>query len=428
MKKLLTLSLLFFFSLSIHAQTTLAAGDVSFIYYNQPESSFGFVTFVPLEAGTVVYVTTRGADNAGAFQTSEPILSFTVGATDLDAGTILAYLGPTMLILPDGTWAGDTGTFALDLSGDQVFLFQDNSVTPGSSPTIICGLNMASQDKTDACDPTDDLETDSPSSLTPVTFSDNTSGSFLALGSGSGCVDENVYSWYNGTLTFSNITSAKSIITNPDNWGSSASVLPVPTDLINQVDALLMSGLVPVELSSFYALPQDDQVQLYWETATEINNDYFEIERSREDGEFESIVRIDGAGNSFEKNQYQYFDLNAKAGINYYRLKQTDFDGTFEYSDIISVLVNNGNTYVGTFFPNPSLNGQINLDYFAVTDEVLEVEIYDVSGRLVFGEKRDLAVGENTLSFRLNQLASGVFTARLKQGQQQVYRKLIMKK
>ncbi|MEL7122051.1 MAG: T9SS type A sorting domain-containing protein, partial [Bacteroidota bacterium] len=306
-------------------------------------------------------------------------------------------------------------------------LFQDSGMNPGDSPTFITGLNMASQSIIDNCSPSDENQTNSPSSLDPVTFGDD-DGTFLALGLISGgCEDENDYGWYSGTTTFSNLAAAKIAIGDPDNW-SVVEDGSVPNDLANAVNALVnIGGVVPVELMSFTAELYEQKVLLNWKTATEINNDYFEIERSKANGEFEVITTIDGAGTKYSISDYQFVDVDAQSGINYYRLKQTDFDGTFEYSDIISVLVNNGKKYIGEYYPNPAINGHTNLDYFAVVDVALEVEVYDVNGRLVFGEKRNLALGNNLLSFDFNQFTSGVYMVRLVQGQQQVFRKLVLK-
>jgi len=78
-------------------------------------------------------------------------------------------------------------------------------------------------------------------------------------------------------------------------------------------------------------------IELYWVTSNEINNDYFTIEKSNDGINFEIVEIILGAGNSDILLEYSFVDKNPINGISYYRLKQTDFDGKFEYSDIISV-------------------------------------------------------------------------------------------
>lgn len=95
---------------------------------------------------------------------------------------------------------------------------------------------------------------------------------------------------------------------------------------------------LPVELLYFDGrLNKNKKVDLTWATASEINNDYFNIERSQDGKNWETIDRVEGAGNSNQKLNYQTKDSNPYEGVSYYRLKQTDFDGSFEYSNIVSI-------------------------------------------------------------------------------------------
>lgn len=96
-------------------------------------------------------------------------------------------------------------------------------------------------------------------------------------------------------------------------------------------------GALPVELVNFNAIANKKQVDLSWTTASEKNNDRFEIERSEDADSFDFIASIKGAGNSFLTNNYSFTDLYPINGISYYRLKQFDFDGEYSYSPIRSV-------------------------------------------------------------------------------------------
>jgi len=109
-----------------------------------------------------------------------------------------------------------------------------------------------------------------------------------------------------------------------------------------------------VELVDFSASLKNSIVELQWSTASEKDNDYFSVEKSRDGKNFFSIGKVDGAGNSQSLLSYTYQDDDPFDGTSYYRLKQVDFDGTFENSDIKSVhnglFVDN----VGIIlFPNP---------------------------------------------------------------------------
>ncbi len=98
------------------------------------------------------------------------------------------------------------------------------------------------------------------------------------------------------------------------------------------------SGVIlPVELTMFSATKQESKVRIDWATSSETNNDYFTIERSGDGKSFESIGEIKGAGNSSREISYEYTDEAPLSGINYYRIKQTDFDGKYSYSEIRSV-------------------------------------------------------------------------------------------
>ena len=115
-----------------------------------------------------------------------------------------------------------------------------------------------------------------------------------------------------------------------------------------------MNNPLPIELLSFSAdVTKLDKVQLIWQTASEIDNDYFTIERSEDGYNWEEISIIVGAGNSNSLLSYQTMDNAPYPGISYYRLKQTDFDGQFTHSQIVSVVIE-GNLPKIVIYPNPT--------------------------------------------------------------------------
>jgi len=112
---------------------------------------------------------------------------------------------------------------------------------------------------------------------------------------------------------------------------------------------------LPVSMIGFYAEKVFDGAELTWITATENNNDYFTIERSLDGIEFEAIGKVDGAGNSNVVRTYKFSDYGPLSGIVYYRIKQTDFNGEFEYSDIISLdFTIEEEPLMIELFPNPA--------------------------------------------------------------------------
>lgn len=102
---------------------------------------------------------------------------------------------------------------------------------------------------------------------------------------------------------------------------------------------LSFSQAFPVELTAFTARPKGRAVQLNWATATESNNDYFSIEHSADGRQFDELGRVDGAGNSLKPKQYSFVHSSPEKGLNYYRLKQYDFDGAFEYSKVQTAVI-----------------------------------------------------------------------------------------
>jgi len=133
----------------------------------------------------------------------------------------------------------------------------------------------------------------------------------------------------------------------PAEWNGNDGTLDGPWELSDGSSAPL-----PVELLSFSVSLYHNFVSIEWVTAIEINNDYFTIERSIIDQNWQVLGHVVGAGNSKQKITYQWTDERPVEGISYYRLKQTDFDGTYTYSHIISVFI--PITGKATIDPNPT--------------------------------------------------------------------------
>ncbi len=119
----------------------------------------------------------------------------------------------------------------------------------------------------------------------------------------------------------------------------------------NHVDHFVMGAPLPIELANFEAKYQQNKVTLDWTTSSEINNEYFTIERSTDAVNFTELERVPGAGNSNTLLDYTSVDPDPYIGTNYYRLRQTDYDGEFKFSEVISVDVEHIDVEV---FPNPT--------------------------------------------------------------------------
>ncbi len=118
--------------------------------------------------------------------------------------------------------------------------------------------------------------------------------------------------------------------------------------------------LLPIELRSFNAVCNGDKVNLNWSTVSETNNDYFTIEHSKDLQSWEIISTIPGAGNSNTTLNYSITDNKPYSGTNYYRLKQTDFNGNYKLFNVISAGCNNDDIPTFSVYPNP-VKGQLNV-------------------------------------------------------------------
>lgn len=161
---------------------------------------------------------------------------------------------------------------------------------------------------------------------------------------------------------------------NADNYGS--------TIIINVTGNGVQP--VPVELTDFKASLNNNSVNINWNTATEINNYGFEIERSVNNNIFEKIGFVQGCGNSNSPKHYSYDDDGIYSSGKYsYRLKQIDTDGSYEYSSIKDVLISNPSiTKLKQNYPNPS-NPSTTIEYELPSKDCISIKIYDIAGKIV---------------------------------------------
>lgn len=141
----------------------------------------------------------------------------------------------------------------------------------------------------------------------------------------------------------------------------------------------VMANPLPVELVDFYGVRKGDKINLSWSTLTEINSDHFQLERSEDGLDFNSIGIISSHGNSNERIDYQFMDTDVSSVVYYYRLKMVDFDGTYEYSPIILISPDLSDVRI-VMFPNPTtdkifLEG-IESTYFK------QLDFYDLQGKM----------------------------------------------
>jgi hypothetical protein len=183
---------------------------------------------------------------------------------------------------------------------------------------------------------------------------------------------------------------------------------------------------LPIELLDFNAVMNNKQVDITWSTATESNNDYYTIEKSKDGINFESVSTVDAAGNSLSLVNYKDIDTNPFDGISYYRLKQTDFDETFSYSKIVAVNYMLSDDGI-TIFPNPT-NGEINISLKDLEGQEVLVVIIDATGRECFSKVMLSQENQQLIAIDSEQkLASGTYIITASSSNKLYSKKIIVK-
>jgi len=172
---------------------------------------------------------------------------------------------------------------------------------------------------------------------------------------------------------------------------------------------------LPVELVSFTGKVKDQKVYLKWSTATEVNNYGFDVQRSNKTDKWDVLGFVEGHGNSNSPKEYSFTDAEVNSsGIYYYRLKQIDNDGTFEFSKTIEVNFNLPTSFeLSQNYPNP-FNPSTSISFNLPESGKVILKIYNIMGEeiktLVEGYRE---AGIYTVNFNPKELASGMYLYRL---------------
>ena len=165
---------------------------------------------------------------------------------------------------------------------------------------------------------------------------------------------------------------------------------------------------LPIALVSFDASVRNGMVYLNWETSSEHDNDFFLVERSHDGKTFESLLKVDGAGTSAQALKYQAVDSNPYHGTSYYRLSQTDYDGSTAYYRVIAVKIETF-AEVTKLYPNPvNKDDQIHIDYFAEEDGQIKISVVDPAGVGSDSNMIDVKAGVNLFTFTPHFKSAGV--------------------
>ncbi len=193
-------------------------------------------------------------------------------------------------------------------------------------------------------------------------------------------------------------------------------------------DNVCLNWIIPVELTSFTATADYGVVELRWFTATETNNQGFEVQRSN-GGEFWTIGFVDGHGTTTEVQAYNYTDRTVSVGSYSYRLKQVDYDGTYEYSNVVEVTVPAPAVYaLEQNYPNP-FNPSTTIKYSIAKDGFVKLVIYNMLGEevtaLVNGVQK---AGRYEINFDASGLSSGIYIYKIESADFTSAKKLMLMK
>lgn len=365
--------------------SALSAGDILIIGFNMDDpDEFAFVPLVDLAGGVVINFTDNGWLSSGSLRTGEGTIAWTAPGGGVTHGTIVTVTTTTTTSGSIST----SGSFALSASGDQILAYTGSS----SSPNFLYAIN----DDSTAWHQTAYA---SNASALPTGLTDGISA--VAINE----IDNAVYS---GTISSDKAQLRLDVGTN-SNWsGSDATRQTMPTG----------QWALPVELESFGGKYLGGTINLFWRTATEINNYGFEIERIRKE-EFGNvgwlkIGFVNGVGNSNSPKDYTFRDMSATSGAYHYRLKQIDNDGQFTYSKEVEVELESPTAYaLEQNYPNP-FNPTTTLEFSLPEAARISIKLYDILGReLITLLEGNYSSGFHRYVFDASKLASGAYVYQL---------------
>ena len=178
---------------------------------------------------------------------------------------------------------------------------------------------------------------------------------------------------------------------------------------------------VPVELRAFRANKMDEMVKLDWITDSEIDNNYFEIQHSIDGKHFEKIGEIQGKGNHSARSDYHFMDEFPATGVNYYRLKQVDWNGNFDHSGVVSVVFK---AETGTMIvaPNPFSN-MVALAFSEPFSEDTDIVIYNLLGQII--QTATIINNQLTTNIDLSAFEEGAYILRVGEGTNSIVKRIV---
>ena len=216
--------------------------------------------------------------------------------------------------------------------------------------------------------------------------------------------------------------SATSVVKFQTNLAGSNDVTkPKNTGIANSqmmyIDNLKASntGTLPVNLVSFEAEKDNGGNLITWTTASEINNDYFEVLRSDDGISYQVIAVVKGNGTSNQVNEYSAFDTRSINGVVYYKLKQVDYDGAYQHSKVVALYDEQKITLFKSGENSVSIMGE----------NLSSVQLFDMNGKLIYSTSLNQNSSSQTIYFDSVELAQGVYFVRVIKGNDALTEKIV---
>lgn len=206
-------------------------------------------------------------------------------------------------------------------------------------------------------------------------------------------------------------------VNNGDGTGSD------PSFAVDDVTASYLTTL-PIELLSFKGIKEGKLNRLEWTTASESNNDYFTVERSYDGAKFKEVAKINGAGNSTQNINYTMLDeLSPLTELTYYRLKQTDFNGEYSFSEIISLETEQTDFKIVNIF-NSTEQNILEVTLNCENTATLTFELFDITGKKVFFSSRNVPDSNMKITISTINLKTSIYLFKANDGNQLITRKI----
>lgn len=232
----------------------------------------------------------------------------------------------------------------------------------------------------------------------------NSTGAMTGMGNGASDTEEG--SGGNGWVSTLNVIAGEKYVIMVDNWNATSAPLTLSWQLSG--GASLSCVPLPIQLISFYGKAQENSNSLEWITGSEVNNDYFTIEKSSNAIDFYPLTIVNGSGNSNQAITYSIKDTNPYKGLTYYRLLQTDYNGETTASVIISVNNDFVQNSINNIHPNPTTES-VNFDFTSVNSGMLNIQVIDYTGKIVVEDNVFINEGRTKLTSKMNSLKAGIY-------------------